>query len=161
MRLESGIASMRKRICTEYEYFKMGFAIKRARTEISRLRYHNPEVVQMMKDGLKDIRRTINCETPEFERISSLCKSESRLRDRYAKMVLREIRRVRDTMCVIPEIKSRNKAYWIFDVIVMARIYATIKHYLVSDYKYLFTEQAERAIIRSEEQPRGYEHETI
>lgn len=152
---------MTKRICTEYEYFKMGFAIRRASTEVSRLRYHNQEVVEMMKDGLKSIRDTINCKTPEFERISSLCKSESRLRDRYAKMVLREIRRVRDSMCMIPELKSRNKAYWIFDVIVMARVYATIKHYLVSDYKYLFTERAERAIISSEEHPRGYEHETI
>lgn len=155
------ISRHKKRVCSEYEYFKMDFALKRASTEVSRLRYHNPEVVRMMKQGIRSIRLTINCQTHEFERISKLCSSNVRLKDRYAKMVFREIRRVRDEMSVIPELKYRNKAYWIFDAVVAARVYSAIDYYLLSDYKYLFTEQAMQAIIKLEQHPRGYEYETI
>lgn len=100
---------------TQEQYEILDFALRRASVEITLMRYHNDDIVKKMKDGLKDIRWCIKGDTEELRRIRELCTTERRLKDRYAKMILRKIKMVRESLAIIPEPKSLKRAYGIFD----------------------------------------------
>lgn len=100
---------------TSEQYELLDFALRRAGTEIILMRYHNDRVVRMMKEGIQDIRWHVKGDTEELRHIKRLCTSDRRLKDRYAKMILRRIKMVRESLAIIPEPSSLKRAYGIFD----------------------------------------------
>lgn len=102
-------------LCTEEQYEILDFALRRASVEITLMQYHNERIVKMMKEGLKDIRWCVKGDTEELRRLRKLCATERRLKDRYAKMILRKIKMIKESLAIIPEPKSLKRAYGIFD----------------------------------------------
>lgn len=99
---------------TREQYKKLDFALRRAGAEIILLDYHNERITSMMKEGIQDIRWLIKGDTEELRHIKDLCKSEQRLNYRYAQMIIRKAKMVKESLMIIPEPRLMRRAYRIF-----------------------------------------------